>query len=44
MFRFSKKKNKNTVQDLIGILPFFNKGLKKKSGEIVYFIISPTNI
>lgn len=44
MFRFSKKKNKNTVQDLIGILPFFNKGLKTKNGELVYFIISPTNI
>lgn len=45
MFRFSKKKkNKNTVQNLIGILPFFNKGLKTKNGELVYFIISPTNI
>lgn len=45
MFRFSKKKkNKNTVQELIGILPFFNKGLKTKNGELVYFIISPTNI
>lgn len=45
MFKLKKqKKNKNTVQELIGILPFFNKGLKTKNGELVYFIISPTNI
>lgn len=44
MFKLKKQKNKNTVQELIGILPFFNKGLKTKNGELVYFIISPTNI
>ena len=44
MFRLKKQKNKNSVQELIGILPFFNKGLKTKNGELVYFIISPTNI
>lgn len=44
MFRFSKKKNKNTVQDLIGIETFTKRGLKTKYGELVYFVISPTNI
>lgn len=44
MFKLKKQKNKNTVQEFIGILPFFNKGLKTKNGELVYFIISPTNI
>lgn len=43
MFRFSKK-NKNTVQDLIGIETFTKRGLKTKYGELVYFMISPTNI
>jgi len=40
----SKKKNKNSVQDLIGIETFTKRGLKTKNGELVYFIISPTNI
>lgn len=45
MFGFSKKnKNKNTVQDLIGIETFTKRGLKTKYGELVYFMISPTNI
>lgn len=44
MFKFSKKKNKNTVQDLIGIETFTKRGLKTKYGELVYFMISPTNI
>ena len=44
MFKFSKKKNKNTVQDLIGIEIFTKRGLKTKYGELVYFMISPTNI
>lgn len=44
MFKFSKKKNKNTVQDLIGIETFTKRGLKTKYGELVYFVISPTNI
>lgn len=39
-----KKKNKNSVQDLIGIETFTKRGLKTKYGELVYFMISPTNI
>lgn len=39
-----KKKNRNTVQELIGIDTFSKRGLKTKNGEIVYFVISPTNI
>lgn len=39
-----RKKNKNTVQELIGIETFSKRGLKTKNGEIVYFVISPTNI
>lgn len=39
-----KKKNKNSVQDLIGIDTFSKRGIKTKNGELVYFIISPTNI
>ena len=44
MFKFSKKKNKNTVQEFIGIETFTKRGLKTKYGELVYFLISPTNI
>lgn len=43
MFKFSKK-NKNTVQEFIGIETFSKRGLKTKYGELVYFMISPTNI
>lgn len=39
-----RKKNKNTVQELIGIETFSKRGLKTKNGELVYFVISPTNI
>lgn len=39
-----KKKNKNSVQEFIGIETFTKRGLKTKHGELVYFIISPTNI
>lgn len=39
-----KKKNKNTVQEFIGIETFSKRGLKTKYGELVYFMISPTNI
>ncbi len=39
-----KKKNKNTVQEFIGIEIFTKRGLKTKYGELVYFLISPTNI
>lgn len=41
---FKRKKNKNTVQELIGIETFTKRGLKTKYGELVYFLISPTNI
>lgn len=44
MFKFSKKKNTNTVQEFIGIETFTKRGLKTKYGELVYFMISPTNI
>lgn len=38
------KKNKNSVQELIGIQTFTKRGLKTDSGELVYFLINPTNI
>ncbi len=38
------KKNKNSVQELIGIQTFSKRGLKTDKGELVYFLISPTNI
>ena len=44
MFQFSKKKNKNTVQEFIGIETFTKRGLKTTYGELVFFMISPTNI
>ncbi|MGN0247524.1 MAG: hypothetical protein ACI4DK_16360 [Lachnospiraceae bacterium] len=40
----SKKKPKNTVQELIGIETFSKFGLKTSKGEIAYFVIAPTNI
>ncbi|MCC8072781.1 MAG: hypothetical protein LIO62_01460 [Clostridiales bacterium] len=39
-----RKKNKNSVQEFIGIETFTKRGLKTKYGELVYFLISPTNI
>ena len=39
-----RKKNKNSVQELIGIQTFSKRGLKTEKGELVYFLISPTNI
>lgn len=42
--RKKRKKNKNTAQELIGIETFTKRGLKTKYGELVYFMISPTNI
>ncbi len=44
MFKLKKQKNKNTVQEFIGIETFTKRGLKTKYGELVYFMISPTNI
>ena len=43
-FKQKKKKLKNTVQEFIGIGTFTKRGLKTKYGELVYFMISPTNI
>lgn len=40
----AKKKSKNTVQDLIGIETFTKRGIKTAHGELVYYLISPTNI
>lgn len=44
VINLKRKKNKNTVQELIGIETFSKRGLKTKNGELVYFVISPTNI
>lgn len=41
---FKKNKNKNSVQEFIGIETFTKRGLKTKYGELVFFMISPTNI
>lgn len=38
------RKSRNTVQELIGIQTFTKRGLKTDKGELVYFMISPTNI
>jgi hypothetical protein len=40
----NKKQKKLSVQELIGIETFSKRGLKTKNGELVYFVISPTNI
>ncbi len=42
--KMSKKKPKNTVQELIEIETFSKFGLKTSKGEIAYFVIAPTNI
>ena len=38
------RKNKNSVQELIGIQTFSKRGLKTDKGELVYFLVAPTNI
>lgn len=38
------KKNKNSGQELIGIQTFTKRGLKTDKGELVYFLVAPTNI
>lgn len=38
------KKNKNSVQEFIGIQTFTKRGLKTDKGELVYFLVAPTNI
>lgn len=39
-----KDKQKNTVQELLGINTFSKFGLKTAKGELVFFLIAPTNI
>lgn len=39
-----KNKTKNSVQELIGIETFSKRGLKTKSGELIFYLVSPTNI
>ena len=41
---FKRKKDKNSVQEFIGIETFTKRGLKTKYGELVFFQISHTNI
>ena len=38
------KKNKNSVQEFIGIQTFSKRGLKTDKGELVFFLVNPTNI
>ena len=38
------KKKGGSVQDLLGIKTFTRYGLATKNGEIVFFLVSPTNI
>ena len=38
------KKNKNSVQEIIGIQTFTKRGIKTDKGELVYFLVAPTNI
>jgi hypothetical protein len=38
------RKNKNSVQELIGLQTFTKRGLKTDKGELVYFLVAPTNI
>ena len=39
-----KKKRKNSVQDLIGIKTFTKYGLATNKGELLFYLVSPTNI
>lgn len=39
-----KKKNVTAVQTLIGIKGFTEYGLSTTGGELLFFVISPTNI
>lgn len=44
VINLKRKKDRNTVQEFIGIETFSKRWLKTKNGELVYFVISPTNI
>ncbi|MBQ9045508.1 MAG: hypothetical protein IJ112_06160 [Oscillospiraceae bacterium] len=39
-----KKRRGRSVQDLIGIKGFTNYGLETEKGELIFFLVSPTNI
>lgn len=39
-----KKRKGRSVQDLIGIKGFTNYGLETEKGELIFFLVSPTNI
>lgn len=39
-----KKKKGNSVQDLVGIKSFTKYGLKTNKGELLFYLVSPTNI
>ena len=39
-----KKRKKRSVQDLIGIRSFTRYGIETDKGELVFFLVSPTNI
>lgn len=40
----SKPKDKNSTQELIGIRAFSRNGLMTSKGELVFFVVNPTNI
>ena len=42
--KIGKSKDKNSTQELIGIRKFSRNGLLTSKGELVFFIVSPTNI
>lgn len=39
-----KKRKGNTVQDLIGVKTFSKYGLKTNKGELLFYLVAPTNI
>ena len=39
-----KQKKGSSVQDLLGIKTFTRYGLSTKNGELVFYLVSPTNI
>ena len=39
-----KKRKGNSVQDLIGVKTFSKYGLKTNKGELLFYLVEPTNI
>ena len=39
-----KKRKGNSVQDLIGVKTFSKYGLKTNKGELLFYLVAPTNI